>query len=1183
MGKYKSRNEKGITLIALIVTIIVLLILAGIALSVIRGNNGIINRSSDAKNSTEIKSEMELVAVASNNARGKDKYGNLTLDRLQKELDYSAGENKTKVTEESDNDNNIGFKVTFLNSQRYYFLYNEEGEAGAIFAGYVGIDNENGILNVVPKRKTVLINTSEQVEGLLRTFSSIDKNNIKMFYGWSKSSVGEPSYTEIPSASINGDGYNKRVLINYPNETGEYYLTLKATINGENTITKQFGQYKVVPEVVIPEYIVTFRKGKHVASIGEESITTTGEVTLPSITPNEQCEVLGWFNGDILVGTPGSKIDVTEDITLTAIAKNTKAPTVVVAREDFNTFRWTATDVVPITGYQISKNSAIPSATGTGWTNGDINTGTYDISEEGTYYVYVKNEDGIVGQGMINAYTVSRDQGTGTTLTTKIDSSSGEEFTNTTNVLDGTTIYVAGSLNTGYSSLVLKNKDNVISAGNQTITSNSIFKSSATASTFTITLDKQSGTGGTSTIYETYGTKYSLTSGGNAMTTSENPVTVPTRDMYEFQGYYTQANGEGTQYIDKNGHLTSNASTTNFTSNGTLYAYWTRPVFELALDNQGANTPGTDKIYLTYSTKYSLTRDGDEMTTTANPIIPPTKNGYAFMGYYNTSAETGGTQYINAKGYKTSSASLTGFTANGTLYARWQEVTLKRVETSTSSTTSKFLETTIERRKIKSISFANSISGHTIDGTTCFDVSSITDAGQVLVWIANTDGNGYYDIVIGQNGGVKANPDSSYLFGYVGYTPPTFTINFTNFYTENVTNMKYMFYYCGYTGMTSLNLGSNFDTSSVQNMQGMFSNCGYIAMTSLNLGDKFDTSSVTTYMSSMFSSCGYTAMTSLDLGDKFDTSSVNNMYAMFRYCGYTAMTSLDLGDKFDTSGVTTNMNDMFSYCGYTAMTSLDLGDKFDTSNVTSMNYMFDSCGFTAMTSLDLGDKFDTSNVQDMNYMFRECGFKAMTYLDLGDKFNTSNVTNMAHMFDSCGFRAMTSLDLGDKFDTSNVTNMDSMFYYCGYTAMTSLDLENKFDTSNATDMSRMFERCGYTVMTSLDLGNNFDTSNVQNMKDMFSNCGYTAMTSLDLGDKFDTTNVTDMEDMFYECGWKAMTSLDISAMTFPSTLTSYANIFSGCGLSNCQIYVKSATEKAWVENNKNTLWSNSNIIVGHLN
>ena len=45
----KEKHNKGITLIALVVTIIVLLILAGVAISTLMGNNGIITRSSQAK------------------------------------------------------------------------------------------------------------------------------------------------------------------------------------------------------------------------------------------------------------------------------------------------------------------------------------------------------------------------------------------------------------------------------------------------------------------------------------------------------------------------------------------------------------------------------------------------------------------------------------------------------------------------------------------------------------------------------------------------------------------------------------------------------------------------------------------------------------------------------------------------------------------------------------------------------------------------------------------------------------------------------------------------------------------------------------------------------------------------------------------------------------------------------
>ena len=46
--KFKN-NVKGITLIALVVTIIVLLILAGVAINLTIGDNGIITRAQQAK------------------------------------------------------------------------------------------------------------------------------------------------------------------------------------------------------------------------------------------------------------------------------------------------------------------------------------------------------------------------------------------------------------------------------------------------------------------------------------------------------------------------------------------------------------------------------------------------------------------------------------------------------------------------------------------------------------------------------------------------------------------------------------------------------------------------------------------------------------------------------------------------------------------------------------------------------------------------------------------------------------------------------------------------------------------------------------------------------------------------------------------------------------------------------
>ena len=56
MGK---TNEKGITLIALVITIIVLLILAGVSIAMLTGNNGILTQAQRAKNETENAQEVE--------------------------------------------------------------------------------------------------------------------------------------------------------------------------------------------------------------------------------------------------------------------------------------------------------------------------------------------------------------------------------------------------------------------------------------------------------------------------------------------------------------------------------------------------------------------------------------------------------------------------------------------------------------------------------------------------------------------------------------------------------------------------------------------------------------------------------------------------------------------------------------------------------------------------------------------------------------------------------------------------------------------------------------------------------------------------------------------------------------------------------------------------------------------
>ena len=60
----ERKHEQGITLIALVVTIVVLLILAGISIAMLTGENGVISQARNAKEATEQAKVEELVSVA---------------------------------------------------------------------------------------------------------------------------------------------------------------------------------------------------------------------------------------------------------------------------------------------------------------------------------------------------------------------------------------------------------------------------------------------------------------------------------------------------------------------------------------------------------------------------------------------------------------------------------------------------------------------------------------------------------------------------------------------------------------------------------------------------------------------------------------------------------------------------------------------------------------------------------------------------------------------------------------------------------------------------------------------------------------------------------------------------------------------------------------------------------------
>ena len=341
------------------------------------------------------------------------------------------------------------------------------------------------------------------------------------------------------------------------------------------------------------------------------------------------------------------------------------------------------------------------------------------------------------------------------------------------------------------------------------------------------------------------------------------------------------------------------------------------------------------------------------------------------------------------------------------------------------SSTSKFLNTEVPRQNITTLKVVDNLD--IPEGATVVDVSKNND-NTIKMWYNEADANGNYDITIGSNNTIYANPSSFELFSNL--TNVT-SIDLSNMDTSGMTNMFNMF--SDNTSLTNITFGDNFNTANVTNMGGMFKNCTILKTIDLS---SFDTSNAT-IMASMFMNCQ--GLQNLDL-KSFNTSNVTNMLSMFYNC--SSLTSLDLS-SFNTSNVE-RMEGMFYNCS--SLTSLDLSN-FNTSKITDMTYMFNRC--KSLTNINLSS-FDTSNVSSLYDTF--AGLTSLKVLDLSS-FDTSKVTNMGRMF--LNSNNLVTIYVSDLWNISNVTSASRMFEGC-----TSLKGAVPYDSSK-TDASMANYTNGY--------------------------------------------------------------------------------------------------------------------------
>ena len=487
------------------------------------------------------------------------------------------------------------------------------------------------------------------------------------------------------------------------------------------------------------------------------------------------------------------------------------------------------------------------------------------------------------------------------------------------------------------------------------------------------------------------------------------------------------------------------------------------------------------------------------------------------------------------------------------------------------------------------------------------DVSDLGN-GSVMAWYTDEDNNSKYELYIGGEGGVNANPNSSGYFSHFNsvkkydltyldtskvtnmasmFTQTSYSLPSVEFIgleywdTSKVTNMGNMFYEAA-NGSTTVIIGdlSNWNVSNVTNMNHLFYHFGYNA-TSLYLGDlgKWNVSNVTD-MNSMFGGVGRLSE-NWSVGDlsNWNVSNVTDMSGMFYQAGRSSLT-WNVGDikKWDVSNVT-KMADMFEQAGYnTTNFKLDLSN-WDVSKVTDMSYIFRDTGYNSSTfEIDLTNwKFtNTSNILYM--MFYYSGAQASSFKLIGlDTWDTSAITNMRYMFCGAGQNA-TVWNIGDisDWDTGKVTNMSYMFSYAGSKAQTfELDL-SKWDVSKVTYNGYMFENAAYNAENVNINLSNWNNASITSVTSMFNNTGYnaknininlsnwnnSATTSMSymfryIGQEATTVNLnlsnwnnaslTSASDLFYSVGSNATSvNIDLSNWSNPR-MTNYSNLFRNIG------------------------------------
>ena len=164
----QKRKQQGITLIALVVTIVVLLILAAVSIGMLTGENGIITQAQKSREETIIADEKEILSLSYTACKQDNMINDMfeeivTDEQLQKELDNNK--RNTTVTQDGDD-----LEVIFNDTNHKYIIY-QDGTIEQV--DNLSPEEANRIIDIVSYYKRIFVLTAD---GKVREANIIEGN-----------------------------------------------------------------------------------------------------------------------------------------------------------------------------------------------------------------------------------------------------------------------------------------------------------------------------------------------------------------------------------------------------------------------------------------------------------------------------------------------------------------------------------------------------------------------------------------------------------------------------------------------------------------------------------------------------------------------------------------------------------------------------------------------------------------------------------------------------------------------------------------------------------------------------------------------------------------------------------------------------------------------------------------------